>query len=86
MIRLFYWLIKRKWAICRECKYHVELSIIKNIDGCNYYKHEDKQNFVTGEISKEKMTMCRINNINGCCWGFKPKARRVEPSEPWPKE
>jgi hypothetical protein len=93
MIRILYWLIKRRWAVCRECKHCVQnginigLPLNKNVDGCKYYKREFERNFISGDNPEPKITMCWEHNESGCCWGFEPKPKDdyIKSSEPWPR-
>lgn len=77
MIRLLYWLIKGRWAICKDCKHYNGNGI------CKKYKLENLNWYIDGE--KASNDMCYAHNHFGCCWGFKPKGGRIEPPEPWPK-
>ena len=89
MIRLLYWLIKRRWAICRECKHYVKSDFFgesEKLDECQKYLLLDaKRDFVRGGLKKPILELCEMHNTNGCCWGFKPKGGRIEPPEPWPR-
>jgi hypothetical protein len=79
MIRLLYWLIKRRWAICRECKWTRDMLI------CQKYTSKELD-FVKGAERIACLGSCETHNKNGCCWGFKLKTGHIEPSEPWPRE
>jgi hypothetical protein len=88
MIRLFYWLIKRRWAICDECKYHeyegIEING-KSYDGCKAKLLRYEFDYVKGVQPEPRLSLCDFNNIHGICWKFKPKGNYIEPSEPWPR-
>ena len=79
MIKLIYWLIKRRWAICRECKWTRDMLI------CQKYTSKELD-FVKGGERIACLGSCEAHNENGCCWGFEPKTGRVEPPKPWPRE
>lgn len=79
MIRLIYWLIKRRWAICKECKWTADMF--------SCYKHTlEETNFVNGGKKIAYLGLCTEHNRKGCCWEFVPKSGRIEPPEPWPKK
>jgi len=78
MIRLIYWLIKRRWAVCRECKYY------SGDYSCKKYKRESLVWRIVGGKTISDLCPCFIHNRCGICWGFKPTGH-VEPSEPWPR-
>jgi len=80
MIRLIYWLIKRRWAICKECKW------TNDAFNCKKYTLQEPD-YVKGGKRITNLGLCRAHNTDGCCWGFKskPKDDYVEPSEPWPR-
>jgi hypothetical protein len=84
MIRLLYWLIKRRWAVCKECKYYYDHV---GINKCSNHKNQywSKSEYITGEKGHWENDWCSNHNRDGCCWGFKPKDERIEPPEPWPR-
>jgi hypothetical protein len=83
MLRLLYWLIKRRWAVCRECKYHrfteIPLPFKMGFDPdeanheCTKYFQVEEKDYVRGLEGTPRRDYCIEHNKNGCCWGFKPK-------------
>jgi hypothetical protein len=70
MIRLLYWLIKKRWSVCFECKY---CNMEPNWTTCQYYKALSHNDFVQEYKAKYVDTLCAFVNSNGACWGFKKK-------------
>jgi hypothetical protein len=70
MIRLIYWLIKRRWAICTQCKHfrYVTAAPSSWAYQCNLYSTEH-HDYITGNTTKE-IAYCHVENQNGVCWGF----------------
>jgi hypothetical protein len=76
MIRLLYWLIKKRWAICVKCHYYEYQGIKfdgKCYSACKYYMHQPDFNYVKGFLPKAELTFCSLHNHEGVCWGFKEK-------------
>jgi hypothetical protein len=99
MIRIIYWLIKRRWSVCKKCKHYkfVDLPRLPRMNSgidfkdcnheCTKYRWAESGDYVRGLPEKIKNDFCIEHNKNGCCWGFKPKLKNdyIEPPEPWPR-
>jgi hypothetical protein len=73
MIKLIYWLINKRWAICKECKHYQKIPLPGN-HFCGCYPEYQEPDFITGEKGVFKMSLCFLHNNDGVCWGFREKA------------
>jgi hypothetical protein len=70
MIRLIYWLLKRRWAICKECKHGYFSLGSKPLCKKTQFTVTD---FIKGS-KQDYADPCDKINKSGVCWGFKEKA------------
>jgi hypothetical protein len=94
MIRIIYWLIKRRWSVCSECKHYQNNQFATPISNsgfsrddithqCDKYFWQCKRDFIKDQPGEIHLDFCIKHNKNGCCWGFEPKGGHIEPTEPW---